>query len=184
MELNPSWEDDRSTLSQEIQRILWNLTVHYRIHKRSQLVPALSHIIFTPPSRFLKILFNVILLSTPRASKYPLSLRLSRQNPVCTLSYPHTFHIPCRSHSSWFDHQGNGLNMLSIQIYQSGLWVIQVRFKQGTFYIWIMIVTVTKMCSVNILSKNGIIKTEVWYCVHLCDTNRYTRTLFPPSAGP
>jgi hypothetical protein len=102
---------------------------------------------------------------------------------VRTLSYPHTFYIPCPSHSSWFDHQGNGLITPMIQIYQSGLWLVQVRFEQGILCVWIMIVIVTTICSVKILSMNGIIITEVWYCIHLCDTNRYTRTLFPLSAG-
>ena len=33
MEKSPSWEANRFAASQEIHRILWNLNVHYRIHK-------------------------------------------------------------------------------------------------------------------------------------------------------
>jgi hypothetical protein len=33
MEQSPSWETNRSSASQEIPHILWNLKVYYRIHK-------------------------------------------------------------------------------------------------------------------------------------------------------
>jgi hypothetical protein len=34
MQQAPSWETNRSSVSQEIPRILLNLNVHYRIHNR------------------------------------------------------------------------------------------------------------------------------------------------------
>jgi hypothetical protein len=44
MEQSPSWEADRSWASQEIARILCNLTVRYHIHKSLPPVSILSHI--------------------------------------------------------------------------------------------------------------------------------------------
>jgi hypothetical protein len=53
---------------------------------------------------FLDIRFNIILPSTPRPSKWSLSLRSLRQSSVCISPIFKTCHIPRPSRYSWFDH--------------------------------------------------------------------------------
>jgi len=76
---------------QEIPHLLWNLKVHYRVHKITQLVPILSHMypVYNSPPYFSKIHIIIIIIiiiiifpSMTRPSEWPLSCRFSDQNSV------------------------------------------------------------------------------------------------------
>ena len=72
-----SWEANTFSASQQIPRILWNPKVLYRIYNSQTPVPILSHInpVHAPPSHFLEIGLNIILLSMPGSSYWPLSIK-------------------------------------------------------------------------------------------------------------
>jgi len=99
MEQCHSWEANRSSASQEIPHIVWNLKVHYQVRKQPPPAPILSQInpVHASPSDFLKIHFN-ILPSVPRSSKWSPSNRSPHQNPVCTFPVPDMCHMPCTSY--------------------------------------------------------------------------------------
>ena len=59
-----------------------------------------------PPSHFLKIDFSII-LPLFGSSMWFLSLRFPHLNHSCTSPFPHTYNMPCQSHSSWFYHPNN-----------------------------------------------------------------------------
>ena len=105
------WETNGFSAFEEIPHILWNPVVQYYIQSSPPPVPILSHInpSQTPPppqSYFLKIIFNITLLSTNRSSKTSLSLRFPHQHPICFCS-PHTCIMPLPSPCSWCNHSNS-----------------------------------------------------------------------------
>jgi len=90
MEQSPTWKNYNCSPTQEIPHLLWDLKVHYCIHKNLPLVSILSHsnpvCIF--PTCFSEIHSNTVLSPTPRSSKWSLSLRFSSQHFICISHLP------------------------------------------------------------------------------------------------
>jgi len=109
MEQSPS-EANLFSARQEIPLILWNLNVHYRIHKCPPPVLILKQIdpIHAPISHLLKINPNIILPSTPGSSRWSFSLWIPHKTLYTPLlSPPNTSYISHPSHFSRFDHPKN-----------------------------------------------------------------------------
>lgn len=90
VELSP-WETISCSATQESPNILWNLKVHHRVHRKLPLIPIPSYMnpVHNHTSNFLKIHFNIILLSTPSYSYSSLYFRFCHQNLVCTFCLSH-----------------------------------------------------------------------------------------------
>ena len=106
---SPSWEANWFAASQEIPRILWNLKVHYRTHKRPPSISILGqpNPVHIHTSYLLEIHPNIIHPSVPRPPQWSVSLRLPHQDPIHPPLLTHTCHMPSPSHSSRFYHPHN-----------------------------------------------------------------------------
>jgi hypothetical protein len=80
-----------SSANQEIPRISCNKMIITAFQTAPSPIPILSHI--KPVHVAHPINFNIILPSTSRSSKWPLSLRFPHQNPVCTSPLPRPTHL-------------------------------------------------------------------------------------------
>jgi hypothetical protein len=107
MDHSPYSETNNSSASQNLPHILWNIKVHYRVHKSLPLVPTLSQInsIQTLPWYVLNIYSNII-SHLHLSSKLSLTFRLIHQNHALISFLHHTCNMPSPSHPR-FDRRNN-----------------------------------------------------------------------------
>jgi len=90
MEQSRSGEADSHSSGQEIHRLLWYATLHYRVIKSPSLVPILNQMnpVHNFPPYFHNIHSNIILPSTSSSSKCSFPFRFRNQNIAYILIFP------------------------------------------------------------------------------------------------
>jgi hypothetical protein len=98
LELSPSLEVASCEITQELPSISLNLKVHYRLHKRTPLVPILSQTnpVHTTPIYESEINLNII--HTRLCVPSNLLCSGFTTNSSYSFLFPHSFYIPCQSH--------------------------------------------------------------------------------------
>jgi hypothetical protein len=97
MDENPSWEAISRSSTQEIPRLLWNLSFHNRVQKSPPLEPTLSNMKSSNP-----IVFKINLILSPHLYSHLQSL-LFRSGFSVKILYAFLI-SPRPSHLSWSDH--------------------------------------------------------------------------------
>jgi hypothetical protein len=106
MELSTTQEATSCEAIRWFPRFLWNLKVHYPIHKSSPPAPILiqTNQVHTTPPSLPNIHPNIIHAPTSSSSYWPLPFWLSPPTTYTLFSSPHSCNIPRPSHPPWLDH--------------------------------------------------------------------------------
>jgi hypothetical protein len=103
VERNPCWEDNNHKASEEIPLLLWNLKVHYRVHKGPPQSVSWASWIQSTSSYPISVKSTLILSSHLRLGiKIVYSFQISQ--PKVSTHFAHMCYMSRLSHFPWFYH--------------------------------------------------------------------------------